>query len=71
MNAEWLSVSCQQLYPEGSGVLGGVISAPRGGEAGESFLAGILSPVFLDVGVVLKTEVDGSVQKFVNFPGQK
>lgn len=52
-------------------MLGGAISAPRGGEAGESFLAGMLSPFLLDVGVVLKAEVDGSVQKLVNFSGQK
>lgn len=34
-------------------------------------LAGIYCPVLLDVGVVLKTEVDGSAQKLVNFSGQK
>lgn len=71
MNAEWLSVSCRQLHPERSGVLGGAIFAPRGGEAGESFLAGKLSPAFSNVGVILKTEVDGSVQEIVNFSGQK
>lgn len=41
-------------------MLGGAIFAPRGGEAGESFQAGVFSSV-LDVRVVSKTEVDGSV----------
>lgn len=52
-------------------MLGGAIFAPRGGEAGESFLARKLSPAFLDVGVILRTEVVGSVQELVDFSGQK
>lgn len=71
MNAEWVSVSCQKFYPERSRVLWGVISANGGGEAGESVLAGVHGPVLLDVRVVLKTEVDGSAQKLVNFSEKK
>lgn len=71
VNAEWVSVSCQKLYPESSGVLWGVISTHGGGEAGELFLAGIHSPVLLDEGVVLKTEDGSSAQKLANFSRQK
>lgn len=48
-----------------------MISANGGGEAGESVLAGVHGPVLLDVRVVLKTEVDGSAQKLVNFSEKK
>lgn len=43
----------------------------RGREAALSVLSGIHSPVLLDGGVVLKTEVCGSAQKLLNFSVQK